>query len=88
MIWHIKSKKKCTDGIQLHPETIKLFLLLFADDIVMFSSTIPGLQKQIHVLESYCDESKLTVNMDKTKVVVFKNGGHISRKEKWEEGSL
>lgn len=45
--------------------------------------TIPSIQKQIHVLESYCEGSELNVNTDKTKVVVFRNGGNVSRKEKW-----
>ena len=60
-----------------------MFLLLFADDIVLISSTIIGLQKQINELENFCIESKLMVNLDKTKVVVFKNGGKLAKQEKW-----
>ncbi len=72
-----------THGIQLHPDVIQLFLLLFADDIVLFSHSIVGLQHQIYELETYCEESGLTVNMDKTKVMVFKNGGNLAKSEKW-----
>ncbi len=75
--------ENCNHGIQLHPDITQLFLLLFADDIILFSSTINGLQREIDELENYCDNWKLSVNMDKTKVVVFKNGGKISGKEKW-----
>ena len=37
-------------GIQLLPDMIKLFILLFADDIVLLSDTIVGLQNQWVVL--------------------------------------
>ena len=50
---------------------------------MLISSTILGLQKQINELENYCEKSKLTVNMNKTKVIVFKNGGKLSKSEKW-----
>ena len=73
----------CPYGIHLHPDDFQLFLLLFADDIVLLSSTIGGLQKQINELEKYCKETKLDVNMKKTKVITFKKGGKLSRHEKW-----
>ena len=75
--------QNCSDGIQLHPDIIQVFLLLFADDIVMFSSTVKGLNDQIHQLENYCDNFQIRVNMDKTKIIVFKNGGKLSKHEKW-----
>ena len=73
----------CKYGIQLHPDVVHIFLLLFADDIVLFSSSVPGLQKLILELEKYCDEYKLKVNRNKTKVVVFKRGGRLAKNEKW-----
>ena len=36
-------------GIQLLPDMIELFILLFADDIVLLSDTIVGLQNQLDV---------------------------------------
>ncbi|XP_048252544.1 uncharacterized protein LOC125380687 [Haliotis rufescens] len=79
----VQINTNCNYGVQLHPDITKIFLLLFADDIVFFSSTIKGLQCQINELESYCNKWKLTVNMSKTKVLVFKNGGHLASKEYW-----
>ncbi|XP_071104703.1 uncharacterized protein [Haliotis cracherodii] len=76
-------KEICTDGIQLHPDIVKIFLLLFADDIVLFSSTIKGLQNLIDQLELYCSNCKLQVNTEKTKVLVFKKGNKLSSREKW-----
>ena len=51
--------------------TIKLFLLLYADDAVLFSETVNGLQNALNALESYCKRWKLSLNTDKTKIVVF-----------------
>ena len=50
---------------------LKLLLLLYADDTAIFSDSHQGLQKVLENLEVYCKIWKLTVNVDKTKVVVF-----------------
>jgi len=70
-------------GIQIFPEIIEIFMLLFADDIALISDTISGLQGQLNVLKNFCDRTKLRVNIGKTKIVVFKRGGHLSRREIW-----
>jgi hypothetical protein len=46
-------------------------LLLYADDLALMSHTPAGLQKQLDVLQAFCYEHQLTVNVKKTKVVVF-----------------
>ncbi len=46
-------------------------LLLYADDLALMSYTPVGLQKQLDVLQTFCYERQLTVNVKKTKVVVF-----------------
>ena len=45
-------RKKGKYGIQLIPGQDEIFLLLFADDIVLLSSTSTGLQNQINSLET------------------------------------
>jgi hypothetical protein len=47
-------------------------LLLYADDLALMSHIHAGLQKQLDVLQAFCCERQLTVNVKKTKVVVFK----------------
>ncbi|XP_067654422.1 uncharacterized protein [Haliotis asinina] len=79
----VQIERNCSHGIQLHPDMFYLFLLLFADDIVLISSTINGLQKQINELETYCQNYCLSVNMNKTKIIAFKKGGKLSKKEIW-----
>ena len=46
--------------------SVKLFLLLYADDMTIFSETEDGLQRGLNVLESYCKRWKITLNIDKT----------------------
>ena len=71
-------------SVHLFPEDIfKVLILLFADDIALISDTIVGLQRQLQLLKDYCLESKLVVNIVKTKVLVFKMSGRISSHEKW-----
>ena len=57
------------DGITL--DQLSLYLLLFADDAVIFSETPEGLQKSLDNFEIYCQKWNLTVNVDKTKIIVF-----------------
>ena len=70
-------------GIQLLPDMLELFILLFADDIVLLSDTIVGLQNQLDVLARNCARLGLHVNLDKSNIVIFRNGGYIAKREKW-----
>ena len=79
----LQVESSCYPGTQLHPDTIQIFLLLFADDIVLFADTILGLKKRINALETFCDEHNMVINLEKNKVIVFKKGGCLSRREKW-----
>ena len=58
---------------------LKLFLLLYADDIVIFAESSDDLQKGLDVLAEYCKRWQLTVNIQKTKVMVFRKGGNLER---------
>ena len=49
-------------GIQLQPGLVELFLLLFADDLALLSSTAMGLQNQLNHLNSVCKEHSLCIN--------------------------
>jgi len=61
---------------------MEIFLLMFADDIAFIADTIVGLQKQLNILQGFCELSKLTVNIAKSKVLVFKRGGRVANNEK------
>jgi sorting nexin-29 len=51
-----------------------LFVLLYADDTVIFSETEAGLQKGLLLIKQYCDFWKLKLNANKCKVIVFSRG--------------
>jgi hypothetical protein len=51
--------------------------LLYADDMVLLSQTEEGLQRSLNGLSKYCKEWNLTVNIDKTKVLVFNKPGRL-----------
>ena len=51
---------------------MKLFLLLYADDIVIFSESENGLQKGLDILNEYCQRWKLSVNPNKSKIIIFR----------------
>ena len=66
-------------GIQLLPSLQNIFLSLFEDDSFLISSTPSCLEKK----EKKDKQSRksmqlsgLTVNLDKTKVIIFRKGGH------------
>ena len=58
-------------------ETIKLFVLLFADDLVSFAETVIDLQHLINKLIKYCAGWHINVNLSNTMVTVFRNGGPL-----------
>ena len=64
-------------------DLIELFILLFADDLVLLSITVSGLQKQLNTLYSAANRLELRVNMDKTNIIVFRKGGYLARHEHW-----
>jgi len=52
-------------------ERVEINTLLYADDLVLMSKSAKGLQCALEVLQQFCFKWKLTVNMDKTKIMVF-----------------
>ena len=62
-------------------DDIQLFMLLFADDTVLFSYTIEGLQALLDKLKTYCDKWGIEVNIDKTVSMVFKKGNRVENVE-------
>ena len=64
-------------------QLINIFLLMYADDTVLIAETPEGLQTMLNSLYSYSNDWNLTVNTDKTKIVVFRNGGRVRDNEKW-----
>jgi hypothetical protein len=57
--------------------------LLFADDVIAGADSVGRLQSMINVISAFCDRWGLIVNLAKTKVMVFRNGGPLRANERW-----
>ena len=42
---------------------------------MIFSLSANGMQTLLNKLESYCEKTEITINLDKTKVMIFNNCG-------------
>ena len=48
--------------------------LLWADDLILFSDSLSGIQRQLDGLYDFCSKNRMIVNELKTKLMVFGNG--------------
>ena len=58
-------------------------ILLFADDMILLSETVIGLQTQLNSLFNAASRLQLKVNMNKSNIVVFRKGGYLGARESW-----
>ena len=54
---------------------------MYADDIALIADTSVELQGKLKALEPFCQKWGMEVNLAKTTVIVFRNGGKLSSKE-------
>ena len=59
----------------LNLDDITFILMLFADDMVILGKSPSDLQNSINLLHKYCKIWGLEVNIEKTKIVVFRKRG-------------
>ena len=50
---------------------LKIYVLLYADDTIVLAESSSELQKTLDAVHQYCENWKLTVDTDKTKIVIF-----------------
>ena len=55
-----------------------LFMLLYADDAVVFFKSPEGFQSILNDLDLYCRTWGLKINTSKTKAMIFEKGGHTN----------
>lgn len=66
------------------PVTIGKYLtnvLMYADDLVLMSTSKAGLQRCLEDLQTYCEKWKLKVNINKTKIVTFNKSGRLLKRQ-------
>ena len=64
--------KSTTDELETELEIyLKIFVMLYADDTILLAESAEHLQVQLNAFGEYCDNWKMKVNVDKTKIMVF-----------------
>jgi len=61
-------------------------MLLYADDIVFIAPDPDILQNMINKLHKYCDLWDLRVNLNKSKIMVFRKKGRLKKSYNWKYG--
>ncbi|MCO5558046.1 hypothetical protein L7F22_011621 [Adiantum nelumboides] len=65
------------EGVELGGTTVHI--LLYADDIVLVSESAEGLQQHLRGLDDFCSQRGMTVNLGKTKVLIFHTSARVRR---------
>lgn len=63
-------------------DTDELIALMYADYISNFADTVVCLHKQTDVISKFCKSIIMRINLGKTKIVPFRNGGYLKRAKK------
>ena len=80
---------KCSSGFQFLANLAIIHHLFWADDIILVSDTPQGLQQKLNILEEQSTRLGVKVNLDKTKIIVFRKGGFwLSSKNGFMEDTL
>ena len=75
----------CFNFPSIYPVKLHLSVingLLFADDIVLLAISKIQMQRKLDLLYEYLSNLQLSINLDKTKFMVFRKGGNLSKKTK------
>ena len=75
-------KNESCPGLYVNDHHTDVNMLLYADDLVFVGDTVGRVQKLLNILSIYCYKWGLKVNLVKTKMMVFRNGGIVKRNEK------
>lgn len=62
---------------------LKVYCLKFADDVAILAEQLTDLQQMIKILERYNGRNKLELNAKKSKIMIFRKGGRLSKEEKF-----
>ena len=84
--FNIYMDELCTNLLETETEAPiindnKVPCLFWADDLLLISKSKQGLQKQIQIVDQYCSDWKHTLNVEKTKTVIFNRAGATLKKE-------
>jgi hypothetical protein len=69
-------------GVFVNETHRNVSMLLYADDLVLLGDNIGHVQRLLDNLSDYCVKWGLSVNVEKTNFMVFRNGGIVKNNEK------
>ena len=81
LVTHLK--RHCGSGIFISNQVEEIQALMFADDIATVAETAWKLQTQINRIYEFCESTGMQLNLDKSKIMVFRNGGPLRHYESW-----
>ena len=55
----------------------KIDCLMYADDVILLSSSAIGLQQKLNLLQAFCEDWCPSINIEKTKVLIFNKAGRL-----------
>ena len=70
-------------GLSLNSDFVQLVIQLFADDMILLSETVIGLQTQLNGLFSAASRLQFKVNMNTSNNEVFRKGWYLGAIERW-----
>ncbi len=56
----------CFDSVELQYKKLDCLMYMYTDDIVIFSTSLNGLQQKLKLLEKYCSDWCMKINIKKT----------------------
>ena len=68
----IKNTLKTNKFERINMGFTRMLILLYADDAVVLPGSRNKLQQSLTILNEFCTKWKITLNTDKTKIVVFR----------------
>jgi hypothetical protein len=81
LIVYLKSVRRSGITITGYDEDVHGFL--FADDVAILGDTVVNLQRAINDVETFCKSTGMQLNIDKSEIIIFRNGGPTRSNESW-----
>ena len=75
------NERECK-GVYVDENFKNINMLLYADDLVLLGDIVGHIEQLLDNLSLFCKKWGLTVNMDKTNFMVFRNGGIVKNNER------
>ena len=76
-------RENCRNGIFITQDVPEVLCLLFADDVACCAESAASLQRQLDTIDQFCRLTGMQLNLEKTKIIVFRNVGFLQFYEHW-----